>query len=566
MALSQSFFLQALGWATLNSFWQMSLLWCIYVVANHCVPFSAAAKYKFSVAAVITGFVWFIISFIFYKQQAFSIAPEFGGSISASNSVLNIFLISASAAYCVLLIFPAARLFRNWRFVQHIKKEGLKKANLDYRLFVQKISSHLTIGRKVRVFVSEIISSPLTIGYLKPIILLPVAALNHLSVNQVEAILLHELSHIKRLDYAVNFIVSIIHTILYFNPFVKLFVNQIEAERENCCDELVLQFGYDKVSYASALLTLEKSSSQQFVLALGLTGKQNLLTRIEKIVGMEQKKRYSLAQVLPVFGAVLCIMVFNSFLLIKDSGKKSLTAFESATIVNPLYLIEKGSTNKILNSPGKSVPEFIPQNTVASKRGSDNGNANVLVSIDRFTLVPSLENTTAQSPKLVQQVAADDIDLSLSADQKQQVKTTLDATKKVMKTLQWQQVESSIADVMNDHEKAIAKEQYMKEIDKAEWENIEKNLKANYDNINWLKVNSDLNKALTTIQLDSIQNSYSQILSQLETVERQISTLQKVSVNPLPDCSLSDIKMAKEQIEIRLAEVKALIAKPIIKL
>src|SRR5205823_1023949 len=157
-----------------------------------------------------------------------------------------------------------------------------------------------------------LVSSPVTIGYLKPIILLPVAALNHLSTAQVEAVLLHELSHIRRYDYLINLIVSVIHTLLYFNPFVKAFINTMEAEREACCDELVLQFGYDKVGYASALLHLEKTSRQYQALALAAAGKQNLLTRIEKIVGMEKKKTFKLVQIVPLFLALFCILLFNS--------------------------------------------------------------------------------------------------------------------------------------------------------------------------------------------------------------------------------------------------------------
>jgi beta-lactamase regulating signal transducer with metallopeptidase domain len=100
-----------------------------------------------------------------------------------------------------------------------------------------------------------------------------VAALSNLSTQQVEAILLHELSHIRRYDYLVNFIVSIISTFLYFNPFVKQLARAIEEERENCCDQLVLQFGYDKVGYAAALLTLEKLSAARHALDLAATAK-----------------------------------------------------------------------------------------------------------------------------------------------------------------------------------------------------------------------------------------------------------------------------------------------------
>ena len=207
---SQSHFLQSLGWATLNSFWQMALLWCLYLGAGYIFKISSHKKYQLSVLAMVAGFAWFVFSFIyFFKSSSVSTVAFFNQSIQESNSLLNIFLLSASIAYLSLLMFPSYKLFKNWQFVQRLKKEGLHKADLHYRLFVQKIAAQLGIKYKVIVYLSELVRSPLTVGYLKPIILLPIAALNNLSTQQVEAILLHEVSHIRRYDYLVNFMISI---------------------------------------------------------------------------------------------------------------------------------------------------------------------------------------------------------------------------------------------------------------------------------------------------------------------------------------------------------------------
>ena len=275
-ALSQSHFLQALGWATLNSIWQMALLWAIFSSANQLFKLSSTRKYQASVGAVMVGFAWFVSTFVLYYQNNSSTYAFFENTINHSNSLLNVCLLSASVTYLLLLVFPAVRLFKNLKFVKRIKQEGHQKAQLEYRLFVQKISFLLGITKKVKVAVSTLVTSPVTVGYLKPVILLPVAAMNNLTTAQVEAILLHELSHIRRYDYLLNLVVSIIYTLLYFNPFVKTFINVIESEREACCDELVLQFGYDKVGYASALLHLEKSSGRHQELAMAAAGKQNL--------------------------------------------------------------------------------------------------------------------------------------------------------------------------------------------------------------------------------------------------------------------------------------------------
>ena len=125
---SQSHFLQSLGWATLNSFWQMALLWCIYFTVHSIFKISFSQKYKFAVGSIISGFIWFVLTFIYYfNSSLWSGISIFNQSINESDSTLNIFLLSASIAYLGLLIFPSYRLFKNWQFVQRIKKQGLQK-------------------------------------------------------------------------------------------------------------------------------------------------------------------------------------------------------------------------------------------------------------------------------------------------------------------------------------------------------------------------------------------------------------------------------------------------------
>jgi bla regulator protein blaR1 len=550
--LSQSHFLQSLGWATLNSFWQMALLWCIYLAIHSIFKISSERKYQFAVGAIATGFVWFTATFFYYfNSSSISSIAIFNQSISESNSILNILLLSASLAYLSLLIFPSYRLFKNWQFVQRIKTNGLHKADLNYRLFVQKISGQLGIGKKVFVYVSELVTSPVTVGYLKPIVLLPVAALSNLSTQQVEAILLHELSHIRRYDYLVNFMVSIISTFLYFNPFVKQFIRTIEEERENCCDQLVLQFGYDKVGYASALLTLEKISATRHALALGAGGRKNyLLHRIEKIVGMEQKKGFKRNQFAGLLAALFCIVVFNSILIIKDKQQDN-NLYASVDVSNPFNLFEdnlksksdyllpvnrKAETNAWIASV-KTEPKPVP----------------VMQSAD-VSEQPFLE-----ADDMIMHVAADDVDASLTREQKEKVKTTVAATKKVLGDLQWKEVETVIADVLTENEKIVAKQQFVKELNKADyWKNIERNMKAQYENIDWQNVDNKMKNAQLSLQLDSLQKTYSVVLSELNKLTVDVKGNAEISVCPLPDQSIEQIQRTKEELSSRVNTIKAL--------
>ena len=98
---------------------------------------------------------------------------------------------------------------------------------------------------------------PTVIGWLKPVVLLPASALAGLSPNQVEAILAHELAHIRRHDYLVNLLQTLVETLLFYHPAVWWLSRRIRAERENCCDDLAVSLCGDPVAYAAALAELE---------------------------------------------------------------------------------------------------------------------------------------------------------------------------------------------------------------------------------------------------------------------------------------------------------------------
>lgn len=550
--LGQSHFLQALGWATLNSFWQMAILWCAFAGINYLLNLSATRKYQASVGAMFIGFAWFITTFILYYQNNSSTYAIFENTIAHSNNLLNILLLSASITYLLLLVFPAFRLFKNWQFVQVIKKEGLSKADLNYRIFVQKISFHLAITKKVKLVVSNLVSSPVTIGYLKPMILLPVAALSQLTPAQVEAILLHELSHIRRYDYLINLIVSIIHTLLYFNPFVKFFMNTLENERETCCDELVLQFGYDKVGYASALLHLEKTSGKHKALALAAAGKQNLLTRIEKIVGMEKKKTFKLVQIVPLFAAMLCVLLFNSVLIIKDAKDGATMSYNNETVLTP-WQWNNTNGNKTTNQP-IHIPEV--QKAANTLLASSSGQLQIDILNYPVQPTPNQNALSALVDNIIP-VNFNEVEGRLTNEQKAEVKLVVQTSKKVVSQLQWKEIAASLADVMNNREKELAKQEYMEEVNKVNWHNIEQNLKANYEKLDWKVINENVNIAMAQFQLDSLQHIYSLALTELEKVENELAKKTKVKCAAMPDASVKEIAMAKETLRKNLEAVKA---------
>jgi bla regulator protein blaR1 len=549
---SQSQFLQSLGWAIINSFWQIALLWCVYLLVNQFTSLSAHKKYRLAISLLLTGFAWSVLTFaVHFSAGHVSSWAFLEQTIEHNNQWLNVVLIAASMAYLGLLLFPAYRLLQNWKYVQYIKKQGLQKAELTYRLFVQKLAPQIGIAKKVTVHVSGLVSSPLTVGYLKPIILLPLSACTQLTPQQVEAILLHELSHIKRYDYVVNFILSVVHTLLYFNPFVKQLMKVVERERETCCDELVLQYGYDKIGYASALLHLEKSATHSTALALAATGKSAFFQRIEMIVGVERKKLIDRTRWAGVLAALVCILALNSVMIIKE--KKEGRGLDSISYIgNPLDWTGSEAFGEEMMQKDIGHPD---RADVAMERSNTKPTNNLPQPSAKYT-APQ-DQALAHPPSDYQFISADDVEQSLSVEQKKKVEEAVITTKKVLKELQWQDVATQIADAMTEQEKARAKKELSKEIEKINWARVEQNMKASYEQLQWEKVNLQLQQAQAALQLDSLQSAYAAQLAALRAAEREIAEA-KNACTPLPDASLQELQQLRTDLKGKVEVIKAL--------
>lgn len=560
--LGQSLFLQALGWATLNSFWQMAALWALYASIQHYFKLSAHQKYKVALVSLGLGFGWYAFTFLhFYNNGPQGTLLASANGIAPTSSTWSMILSSASIAYLLLLLFPAYRLVKNWQFIGTLRRQGLEKTDMSYRLFVKKVAHRLGINKSVHIYISQLVTSPVTIGYFKPIILLPVAALNSLTLQQAEAILLHELAHIKRSDFLINLIVTFLHTLFYYNPFLKKFVAVIEAEREKCCDELVLQFQYDKISYASALLTLEKNAAALQALTLAATGGQHLLKRIEKIVGMEKKPSFSFTHLAGIMASLLLVVFINSLLFVSKQKMEprkdlSLVAFE-----NPFYAADRG--DRVLTSPKNKIPATAPIIMMASVQVKKAQKVSLLTNEEVFlkedTFYPSVE----AQPFIT--VAYNEAEAAVSVAEKVQVSAAVAATKKVLSTNQWKEVEKEIGDGMTAAEKEIAHKEFLQELESLDWKNLENKLKTNYKDINWDKINLSLNEALVAMKLDSLHQTYSNILKELQLVEAK-ATQECTTVLPLPDASTTEIMFIKEKIQSRIDSINAIRNKKVIAL
>ncbi|HRI66988.1 MAG TPA: peptidoglycan DD-metalloendopeptidase family protein [Polyangium sp.] len=179
--------------------------------------------------------------------------------------------------------FMSLRLFGGlWRLQALIEKHGIPFDSLRALRF-DELSRRMGITRPIRYLQSYFVDVPMTIGWLRPVVLIPCSVLSSLPPLQLDAIVAHELAHIRRYDYVVNILQSVLEALLFYHPCVFWASNRIRAERECCCDDAAIALGYDPLGYARALTELEGLRTRNPLPALASTG-GSLMNRIKRIV------------------------------------------------------------------------------------------------------------------------------------------------------------------------------------------------------------------------------------------------------------------------------------------
>ena len=176
------------------------------------------------------------------------------------------------------------RLLSSWMWVQRMKSHGAVSAGEALQAVALRLSRLLHITRPVRFLESSLVDVPTVIGWVKPVVLLPASVLAGLTPQQLEAILAHELAHIRRHDYLVNLLQTVVETLLFYHPAVWWLSRRIRIERENCCDDLAVSLCGDPVVYAAALAELEGLRAENGHLVLAASG-GSLVQRVRRVLG-----------------------------------------------------------------------------------------------------------------------------------------------------------------------------------------------------------------------------------------------------------------------------------------
>ncbi|SEN64556.1 BlaR1 peptidase M56 [bacterium A37T11] len=350
--------METTAWSMLHSLWIGALLYGLLQLGLLIVgPQRAALRSVLAYVALSGMFAGFVLVFSNnfrlaaileldvttgpLPQDMFPLSkPETRQQISEILRPYFPFLVSGYAAGLLFQwVILTLGLFR----IRGLQHSGLSAVPDSWQKLFESAPVCMGISRKVGFFLSARVTSPIVIGFLKPMVLIPVAIINHLDLQQAELILLHELAHVRRQDYLLNLLKSFIEAFLFFNPFVWLCGRIIQAERENACDDLVIGISSRTVDYAHTLFRVAAHSVRQKPsLALGAAGqhKYHLLQRIKRMTNMKTKQNYFKQ---PLIAMILAVLVSGSIAWVKPQ--------EKVVKIAPPYL----PANK-LDTPCDSVP------------------------------------------------------------------------------------------------------------------------------------------------------------------------------------------------------------------
>jgi len=180
------------------------------------------------------------------------------------------------------------RLAGGWIIAARMRSMLVRRAPPEWQQTLRDLGGRIGLSRPVRLLVSAVVQVPTVVGWLRPVVLLPVGALGGLPDGHLEALLLHELAHIRRHDYLVNILQSVAEALLFYHPAVWWVSAHIRAERELCCDDMAVAVSGDALTYARALTQLESYRPAHLRAAMAANG-GSLAGRIARLLGRQAR-------------------------------------------------------------------------------------------------------------------------------------------------------------------------------------------------------------------------------------------------------------------------------------
>ncbi|HVG15709.1 MAG TPA: M56 family metallopeptidase [Chitinophagaceae bacterium] len=327
-------FIKALCWTLVHSLWQGL---AVAVVGGIVVALTKKkkARFRYNLFIALFALLLVIIGITFFKELQNGMGSQQTSLESATISTENSSYAEAAATRgeraqsisglvtsfmdkyaSVIVLFWAilfgVKLFQfsyGFNYMRRLKISAVSPA-AEWTLKINALSKQLGLKHIPQLMESSLVNVPLTFGFFKATILVPLSLLSNLPPGQVEAVLLHELAHIKRNDYLVNLIQNSAELFFFFNPALLWLSSLIRQERESCCDEMVLRHTEQTETYLEALLSFQEYSLAHAYPAMAIATNRNyLLRRVQRMLTNENQNLNNMEKTFLVLG----IMTMSAF-------------------------------------------------------------------------------------------------------------------------------------------------------------------------------------------------------------------------------------------------------------
>jgi len=308
-----------------------------------------------------SGITFFVISAFSSSEKTFAgvaLAPKMLSSVQVMLSYLQTNLPLVVGIWVLGCAILFSRLILGYLWVNSLKNSPKNQFDEKLTQILLDIKQKMNITKNVQVKVSRIVSLPMIMGVLKPVILIPAGLVSGFSQEQLETILAHELAHLKRHDFLLNGLQSVLDVIYFFHPAMWLLSAQIRKERENCCDDLALEVSGSKLLLAKTLVQLQETIyTPKLAMAFGKKS-YSLLERVQRIVGIGSPRNFNKESIWIVAG------LFVTFFAFAQKNEEQRTVSTSIS--------RSSSTADTLISPKRNETSIVIQDSKNDFRIKDN--------------------------------------------------------------------------------------------------------------------------------------------------------------------------------------------------
>jgi GWxTD domain-containing protein len=313
MRLSEEPMVRAFGWSLLHFVWEGAVVaGLLAVVLKVLSGRSSQVRYGVACGALVLMTALPLATFGYlalasngsphsiteFAEQRVSVVGFAGGFRETESwlgevaAALDRVLPWVSVAWCAGVVVFLGRLNVGLVVARRMKSLATRAVSIELQKVFAELKAALGIARSVRLMHSAMVQVPTVIGWLRPVVLIPVGCLTGMSQVQIEAIFAHELAHILRHDYLVSVLQSLMEAVLFYHPAVWWVSKQVRKEREDCCDDLAVRASGDSLAYAKALSLLEEHRSTYPAVSLGANGGA-LVMRIKRLLGYKEAPAFS---------------------------------------------------------------------------------------------------------------------------------------------------------------------------------------------------------------------------------------------------------------------------------